>query len=119
MNKKLFRRLCYIGAFQQLFVSSIYAQVIRDGFNTNALAANDDGSTGLISLGVNINFLGENFSQAYLNNNGNITFDAPLSSFTPPDVALPSTAIIAPFFADVDTTLWGELAQCWLFCISY
>lgn len=76
---------------------------IRGGFDTSTLAANDDGSTGLTSLGFSLNFFGADYSSAYINNNGNITFDQALSSYTPSTVALPTSAIVAPFFADVDT----------------
>lgn len=48
-----------------------------------------------------INFYGETYEKFYVNNNGNITFDAPLATFTPSDLV--SEKIIAPFFADVDT----------------
>ena len=78
---------------------------LRPGFNQNTLARNDDGSTSLVSLGFPVCFFGAVYTSAYVNNNGNITFDAPLSNYTP--VALNSIAreIIAPFFADVDTRL--------------
>lgn len=76
---------------------------LRGGFNTNSLAANDDGSTGSIPLGFNINFFGVESNSAFLNNNGNITFDAPLATFTPSQTSLPTSQIIAPFFGDVDT----------------
>ena len=64
---------------------------------------NDDGSSPLIPLGFTFNLYGTNYTACYINNNGNITFTAPLSTFTP--FAFPSTplAIVAPFFADVDT----------------
>lgn len=104
MNKILLKRLFYVGVAHQLCLSSVSAQVIRSGFDNNFLAANDDGSTGLVDLGFTIDFFGNQFSSAYLNNNGNITFDQALSSFTPSGVELPTTAIIAPYFADVDTT---------------
>ena len=81
------------------------AQAVRNvpGFATFSLARNDDGSTELVPLGFNINFFGLAGNQAYVNNNGNITFDDALSTFTP--FALSGTArkIIAPFFADIDT----------------
>lgn len=38
-----------------------------------------------------------------MNNNGNVTFTAALGSFTPFGLVGAQTAIIAPFFADVDT----------------
>lgn len=77
--------------------------VIRSGFDSNTLARNDDGSTGLVSLGFTANFFGIQNTQAYVNNNGNITFDSPLGAFTPFDLNSTNRQIIAPFFADVDT----------------
>ena len=79
--------------------------LIRSGFNSRSLAGNDNESTGLIDIGFEINFYGKKYSKLYVNNNGNITFDEPLGDYTP--FALTSdikTSIIAPFFADVDTT---------------
>ncbi len=83
--------------------SAAYANPVAPGFSTNSLAANDDGSTGLINLGFSVNFFGDTYSQAYVNNNGNITFTGALATYTP--FGLPGTTlpIIAPFFADVDT----------------
>ena len=68
-----------------------------DGFR------NDDGSSALIPLPFNFNLYGTIYTQVYINNNGNLTFTAPLATFTP--FAFPSSplAIVAPFFADVDT----------------
>jgi hypothetical protein len=80
---------------------------VVSGFNASALAANDDGSTGLESFGFAnpINFYGTTYSGAYLNNNGNLTFTSPLGTYTPfgLTISLGAGAIIAPFFADVDT----------------
>jgi hypothetical protein len=69
-----------------------------------AMPRNDDGSSALIPLGFTFNLYGNLFTSVYINNNGNLTFSGPLSTFTPS--AFPSTvfgAIVAPFFADVDT----------------
>lgn len=76
---------------------------MRPGFNANTLPGNDDGSTGLVPIGFTVNFFGTNYSGLYVNNNGNLTFDAALSEFTPFDLTSPNRVIIAPFFADVDT----------------
>jgi hypothetical protein len=38
-----------------------------------------------------------------VNNNGNVTFNAPLGTFTPFNLGTTTVPIIAPFFADVDT----------------
>src|SRR5437660_377895 len=81
------------------------AQYLRDnpGFYARTLAANDDGSTGLELIGFTINFFGKVRSAAYVNNNGNITFDSPLATYTPFGLSKTEREIIAPFFSDVDT----------------
>jgi hypothetical protein len=71
---------------------------------TNVLPGNDDGSTGLVSLGFTANINSTNYTQTYVNNNGNITFSNPLGTFTPAAISTGGFGpIIAPFFADVDT----------------
>jgi hypothetical protein len=89
-------------------LGSAQADPIRLGFDSNTLARNDDGSTGLEPIGFQVNFFGTNYTQLYVNNNGNVTFDVPLGTFTPFDLLTTSTVIIAPFFADVDTRSWGD-----------
>lgn len=81
------------------------AAAIRDAasFTGNTLAANDDGSTGLVNIGFGINFFGVSQNNLYVNNNGNVTFASPLGTFTPFALTTSTIAIIAPFFADVDT----------------
>lgn len=78
-------------------------EAVRQGFNQNTLPPNDDGSTGLIPLGFTANFYGIPRASLYVNNNGNLTFNAPLSAYTPPPLNTLGRDIIAPFFADVDT----------------
>jgi Nidogen-like len=72
-------------------------------FTTNTLARNDDNSTGIVGLGFSINFYGAPRTQLFVNNNGNVTFDAPLATFTPSAITNSTAAILAPFFADIDT----------------
>jgi Tol biopolymer transport system component len=74
------------------------------GFTTNTLLANDDGSTEAVNIEFTLNFFGLTFTQVFVNNNGNVTFDQPLSEFTPFDLSSTQRQIIAPFFADVDTS---------------
>jgi Nidogen-like len=57
----------------------------------------------LYPIGFNINFYGQEFGNAYINNNGNITFSAPLPQYTPSSLTTFGSPIIAPYFADVDT----------------
>ncbi len=83
------------------------------GFGEHVLAANDDGSSSYIDLTSifpnGLNFFGHTYNGVYVNNNGNITFDQALSVFTPVAMSLVTHPIIAPFWADVDTT--GSGAQ--------
>ena len=80
------------------------AAAVRSGlFTGNTLTRNDDGSTGLVNIGFNTNFYGTNYSQLFVNNNGNVTFNGSLSTFTPFGITTAPVPIIAPFFADVDT----------------
>lgn len=76
---------------------------------TSVLPANDDGSTGLVNLGFTANINGTNYTQTYVNNNGNITFDNPLGTYTPSAISSGAFGpIIAAFFADVDTRAAGS-----------
>ncbi len=69
--------------------------------------ANDDWSTNGITLPFNFCFYGapagNASNQLYINNNGNISFGAPYSTFSA--VAFPSNqyTMVAPFWSDVDT----------------
>ena len=65
---------------------------------------NDDGFSGPIALGYTLqNFFGSDYSSIFVNNNGNITFNAGLAAFTPQGPQGATQPVIAPFFADVDT----------------
>lgn len=91
-------------------ISAAHAGAIHDaGLFTNTLAANDDGSTGQVSLGFTANINGTNFTNTFVNNNGNITFNGALGTFTPAAISTGVFGpIIAPFFADVDTRAAGS-----------
>lgn len=87
-----------------LAANSVFGGAVVAGFTTTALPANDDNSTGFVDFGLgSLNFFGVNYSGAYLNNNGNMTFGGPLSTFTPSAITAGSTPMLASFFADVDT----------------
>ena len=73
------------------------------GFQTNSLAANDDSSTGATPIGFTINFFNQQHNTLYVNNNGNVTFDAAQTTFTPYNLTSSAREIIAAFFGDVDT----------------
>ncbi|WP_375463587.1 autotransporter outer membrane beta-barrel domain-containing protein [uncultured Methylobacterium sp.] len=86
-------------------IGAAAAQAVAPGFNATQLAANDDGSSGAVTLPFPVNFFGTSYSQLYVNNNGNVTFGSALSQFTPVGLgaAYRGVPIIAPFFADIDT----------------
>lgn len=94
-------RLDLLGAVENLEASDA---VIEDsGCLQNVLPANDDGSTQIVPLPFTLNFFGNQYAEAYVNNNGNITFEQPMSTYTPFSITSNVPPIIAPFFADIDT----------------
>lgn len=97
-------------AMMALAAPTSFAGAIHDSnLFINELAANDDGSTGPVNLGFTANINGTNYTQVYVNNNGNITFDYPLYTYTPSAISTGAFGpIIAPFFADVDTRAPGS-----------
>lgn len=64
---------------------------------------NDDGSTGLISLPFTFCLYGQNWTDVYINNNGNVSFGAPYGTFTASGFPNTQFIMVAPFWADVDT----------------
>ena len=81
-------------------------------FGANVLQRNDDQSSPFIDLSSifenGLNFDGNHFTGIYVNTNGNVTFEGPVSQFTPDVIGDGSQTIIAPFWGDVDTRLPDE-----------
>lgn len=73
------------------------------GCATSSLEANDDLSSEPVPLPFTLDFFGQNYTSLYVNNNGNVTFNGSLSTYTPFGLLGTDSVIIAPFFADVDT----------------
>jgi hypothetical protein len=90
-------------------LTPITAGPIRPGFDAAALPAADDVSSGPVALGFSVNFFGQTFASIHVNENGNLTFGAPLTDFTPVPLGQLRAAIVAPFFADVDSTAAGRI----------
>lgn len=78
-------------------------QVLGTGCQGNVLEPNDDGYTEQVELPFTLDFFGRQHSSLFVNNNGNVTFESPLSTYTPFDLTSTSSEIIAPFFGDIDT----------------
>ena len=79
-----------------------------DGTYT-AVPRNDDGSL-QVQFDFSFGYCEANYTTLYINTNGNITFDNPLSSFSASGFPI-STPMIAPFWGDVDTRSCG--GQVW------
>jgi hypothetical protein len=117
-------RVAPVGTFQEFFMrnakiiaafavgvfstTGALAAPVVQGFDSNTLARNDDGYTSLVDIGFITNFFGNEYTQLYVNNNGNVTFDSPQGTYTPYDLTSTGRVIIAPFFADVDTRSAGN-----------
>ena len=75
------------------------------GFGENQLTRNDDYSSSAIDITSifpnGLNFKGQNISQLWVNNNGNLSFNSSWYTYTPPSPF--TNTVIAPFWADVDT----------------
>lgn len=81
----------------------------HDGSYTLAMAPNDDASTGLINIPFNFCLYGNTYTSLYINNNGNVTFDVPYSTFSAVGFPSASYVMVAPFWADIDTRGIGEV----------
>lgn len=79
------------------------------GFGENVLARGDDNSSALIDLssvfGSGLDFIGGLRTSLYVNNNGVLSFLAPISTSLGNNFSGLTQPVIAPFWADVDTTV--------------
>lgn len=83
---------------------------VRPGFDGLAMSRGDDhsypqyvGSPAPVDLGFEIHLFDKTYSICYVNNNGNITFEAPMVVYTPESLIRRQAIMIAPFWADVDS----------------
>ncbi|MCM8596686.1 nidogen-like domain-containing protein [Accumulibacter sp.] len=101
-----FRRLAVSSAILcALSASAVHAGAVHDAnLFTNTANLQNDGSTGAVNIGFSANFFGSTYTQLYVNENGNVSFLGPLSTWSPFSLLTTSIPMIAPFFADVDTS---------------
>jgi hypothetical protein len=64
---------------------------------------NDDGSSAAISLPFVFDLYGTPYNSCFINNNGNVSFDAPYVTFVSSGFPINQFPMISPFWADVDT----------------
>jgi hypothetical protein len=102
-HTKFFATLAAVG----LLASGSACAAIVSGFDTNLLPRSDDGYAGPVDIGFTVDF-GSQYSQLFVNDNGNVTFGAGSLRFEPGNLtAARNNPIIAVFFADVDTRAGG------------
>ena len=77
------------------------------------LPSNDDESSSYIPLPFEFEMYGSVYNGLYVNNNGNITFDSPLSMYIPEGLPL-NVPMIAPMWCDVDTR-YADDGEVWYF----
>ncbi|NUR64029.1 MAG: VWD domain-containing protein [Catenulispora sp.] len=89
------------------FTGAYQLRLDRDALGTTCdasqVAPNDDGSSPPIPLPFALDFYGKQLQSMWVNNNGNVTFDGPMSNYTPENLATFTRPTIAAWWADVDT----------------
>ncbi len=73
---------------------------------TNAQAdcyENDDGSSDMVTLPFTFDLFGTPQTQLWINNNGNVSFGGPYSTYTPEGFPVADYPMVAAFWGDVDT----------------
>ncbi|MBJ95542.1 MAG: hypothetical protein CMP23_13855 [Rickettsiales bacterium] len=116
MPRSTRRSLSLLGCILALSLSASSAQAQAQlisglggtqGFGEDELYVNDDGSsTGINVLGLfpnGLNYFGSVQTTIYVNNNGNITFQGGVSTYTPQPFPTSARPMIAPYWGDVDT----------------
>ena len=81
------------------------------GYGTECLSRNDDGSSASIDITSvfprGLRFFSDTHTSMFVNTNGNITFSARLSTFTPRAFPVAAQPMIAPYWGDVDIRQQG------------
>ena len=105
MGRAAFVAILMLVGVTPLFAMEAGAAVDTSGCTNSptVLPRNDDSSSGEVNLPFSLNYFGAYYTSLYVNNNGNVTFDEPLSTYVPFDLRDTDRVIVAPFFADVDT----------------
>ncbi len=81
------------------------AVLTPSGYNANLVARGDDTSNLVVNLPFSMNWNGTNYTQIYINMNGNCTFGSGFTGYNPNNSTIAGTNanIMAPLWADVDT----------------
>src|SRR5690606_33687567 len=79
----------------------------RDASYT-VLPRNADGSYGPLALPFTFDLYGSSYTQVWINTNGNLTFTGSYSAYSASGFPF-NMPMVAPFWADVDTRLGGQI----------
>jgi hypothetical protein len=83
------------------------AMITATTFGAGTMPPNDDGSSPAVALAAafpqGFCFVNRNATQMFVNNNGNITLNNAVPTFTPVPFPITNNPMIAPWWADVDT----------------
>lgn len=74
-----------------------------DSTYADALGPSDDGSSVALQLPFTFTLFGDTFTSVFINNNGNVSFGGAQGSFSSSGFPSSAFAMVAPFWADVDT----------------
>ncbi|MFT6279090.1 MAG: hypothetical protein ACJAU0_001917, partial [Flavobacteriales bacterium] len=86
-------------------------------FTWTEIPPNDDSSVGPLPLGFDFDLYGTSYTDVYVNNNGNVSFDNPYWWYSSTGFPI-TTPMVAPFWGDVDTRDWlanGYSGEVWYF----
>ncbi len=100
---------CMSGAYGQIMLDDQGVPGGTNGYGDLVMTANDDGSSGQLTLPFGLNFYGTTYNTFFVNNNGNVSFASPLSQYTPEPFPIANQPMIAPYWGDVDTRAVGEV----------
>nr|XP_046234028.1 IgGFc-binding protein [Scatophagus argus] len=93
-------------------ISVVTCQVVSPLYPISGTASSksDDGSSPRIPLQRSFYYFGRTYNQIYVNHNGHLTFDGPLSSHSPQRFPLNGPIdFIAPFWTDLDNRQMGQV----------
>lgn len=91
--------------------SSCYGYFPPNSGATSHVLADDESFE--VTLSFNFCFYGQNYTSVYINDNGNITFDAASGSFTSTGFPVLFDKMIAPFWADFHQGSFGGNGVVW------
>ena len=120
-NIKTYAAPCAFVVASAIVVTANVSALAEQGFRSDGVAFSgtlnrgDDNSSSAVGIGFTTNLFGSQFDSLYVNNNGNVSFGAASGQYTPSSIASLTNKILAPFWADVDTTSanggavrWGQ-----------